>query len=119
MRTSRAERGESESDDTAAYKPRTQRTWTGAGFRRTGAGQDVSESDRAGALHTADRDRSRTHDRAVKSGSDWAGAGQPAAIPVLLGYARIAVRQEATSKDQGLCPMARRPCPYYDIYGRR
>jgi hypothetical protein len=30
-----------------------------------GAGQDVSESDGTGALHTADRGRSRTHNRAV------------------------------------------------------
>jgi hypothetical protein len=43
---------------------------------RTGAGQDVSESDGAGALHTADRDRSRTHDQAVIVGSGWAGAGR-------------------------------------------
>jgi hypothetical protein len=47
-----------------------------------GAGQDVSESDGMGALHTADRGRSRTHNRAVKLGSGWAGAVRPAVIPV-------------------------------------
>ncbi len=33
-------------------------------------------------LHTADRGRSRTHNRAVKLGSGWAGALRPAVIPV-------------------------------------
>jgi hypothetical protein len=47
-----------------------------------GAGQDVSESDGMGALHTADRGRSRTHNRAVRLGSGWAGAVRPAVIPV-------------------------------------
>jgi hypothetical protein len=70
---------------------------------RTGAGQDGFESDGAGAPHTADRDRSRTYDRVVKLGSGWAGAG-PAAIPVLLRRARTAVRQEATSKEEGFSP---------------
>ena len=70
---------------------------------RTGAGKDVSESDRAGALHTADQGRSRTYDRAIELGSGWAEAG-PAAIPVLLRRAGTAVRQEATNKDEGLSP---------------
>ena len=64
--------------------PHTRGTWIGAGPMRTGAVQDVSESDGraesesdgAGALHTADRARSRTHDRAVIVGSGWAGAGR-------------------------------------------
>ena len=71
---------------------------------RTGAGQDVSESEGARALHTADQGRSRTYNRAVKlGGSGWAGAG-PDAIPVLLKRAGTAVRQETTSKDEGLSP---------------
>ena len=75
----------------------------GPATAKTGAGQDVSESDRAGALHTADQGRSRTYDRAIELGSGWAGAG-PAAIPVLLRRAGTAVRQEATNKDEGLSP---------------
>ena len=51
--------------------------------RRTGTEQDsdVSESDRAGALHTVDRDRGRTYDRAVKPSSGRSEAG-PVATPV-------------------------------------
>ena len=69
-----------------------------------GAGQDVPESDGMGALHTADRGRSRAHTRAVKLGSGWAGAVRPAVIPVSVRHARTAGRQEVTSKDEGLSP---------------
>ena len=100
-----AGRGESESDRAGAYQAHARRTWIGAGpaMARTGAGQDVSESDGARALHTADRGRNRTHDRAVGLGSGGAGAG-PATIPVLVRRAGTAARQEATSKDEGLSP---------------
>ena len=75
---------------------------------RTGAGQDVSESDGAGALHTADRGRSRTYDRAVNLGSGWAGAG-PAAIPVLLGTCWDC--RQAGGNQQGRGTQSRRSCP--------
>jgi hypothetical protein len=68
---------------------------------RAGAGQDVSESDGAGARHTADRAKSRTHNRVVKLSSGWVGSG-PTAIPVLRGRIKTAIRQEATSKDEVL-----------------
>jgi hypothetical protein len=68
---------------------------------RAGAGQDVSESDGAGARHTADRGRTRTHSRVVNPSSGWAGSG-PAAIPVLRGRVRTAVRQGMASKDEVL-----------------
>ena len=68
--------GEYESDRAGAYQAHAGRTWIGAGPLRTGAGQDDSDSDGAGARHTADRGAgSRTHDRAVIQGSSWAGAG--------------------------------------------
>ena len=98
--------GEYESDRAGAYQAHAGRTWIGAGPLRTGAGQDDSDSDGAGARHTADRGAgSRTHDRAVIQGSSWAGAGRPATISVCLGFARTAIRQEATSEDDGLSPI--------------
>jgi hypothetical protein len=68
---------------------------------RAGAGQDVSDSDGAGARHTVDRGRSRAHNQVVNLSSGWAGSG-PTAIPVLRGCVRTAVRQEAASKDEVL-----------------
>jgi hypothetical protein len=101
-----SESGEYESDRAGAYQAHAGRTWIGAGPLRTGAGQDDSNSDGAGARHTADRGAgSRTHDRAVIHCSSWAGAGRPATISVCLGFARTAIRQEATSEDDGLSPI--------------
>ena len=45
-------RGEYESDRAGAFQAHARRTWIGAKPIRAGAGQDVSESDGAGARHT-------------------------------------------------------------------
>ena len=102
-----AGRGESESDRAGAFQAHARRTWIGAKPIRAGAGQDVSESDGAGARHTADQARAGPADPCPSCQTEqlaWAGAGRPMVTPVFLGRVMTAVRQEATSKDEGLSP---------------
>ncbi len=72
-------RGESESDRAGAYQPAA----IGASPVRTGAEQDISKSNGAGAIHTADRDRSQTTAFYLRLTSTFTGSEPSDASPLL------------------------------------